>query len=451
MKMTSSLYRIGFVLSLMVALYSCVKKEQEVAVRADFSFSYAAQNQTIPVRVSLTNNSTGADRYQWTFEGGSPATSSARNPGTIVYEKAGLYNIILEASNQDVKDKKIITIQIDSAVLIDFTIDSIINTFAPAEIMVNNKSLGGSSYQWTFEGGNPSTSAAQHPGKVSYAQPGTYTISLIVSNGSKTFQKEKTLTVAPALQADFNISPFFGDEDYEAPFQATLKATGQSILHYSWSAPGATIKDPKAAETSMLFKEPGTYTISLQADNNKETKLITRTITVLKNSNLYSLNGIKLGINTAHKNWGSFYSTRLRQVIKAGEVNASNGKLIDIAFFGLNEAFTRNLFISADRVADYTFDAIPQARTTRWINNLHAQGIDMNNVLFEQMQDDQWLQKITVGQGEPTPIYFNNTTVPYFVMFQHESGYKGLIRIREFHQGGTTGSYILMDVKVQKN
>lgn len=53
------------------------------------------------VKVSLVNKSQGATRYKWTFEGGTPASSAQKDPGTVVFQKPGSHLVTLEAWNED--------------------------------------------------------------------------------------------------------------------------------------------------------------------------------------------------------------------------------------------------------------------------------------------------------------------------------------------------------------
>lgn len=55
--------------------------------------------------VTYTNQTTGeADSYQWIFEGGTPATSSAANPGAVAYANPGIYTVTLTATNPSGSD-----------------------------------------------------------------------------------------------------------------------------------------------------------------------------------------------------------------------------------------------------------------------------------------------------------------------------------------------------------
>ncbi len=65
-------------------------------------------------------------------------------------------------------------------------------------------------WTWSFTGGTPSTSTAQNP-TVTYANPGTYTVSLQASDGSNTATETKTgyITVLPNTGRDLTIQEGF--------------------------------------------------------------------------------------------------------------------------------------------------------------------------------------------------------------------------------------------------
>lgn len=78
------------------------------------------------------------------------------------------------------------------------------------EVIFNDMSLGSPSlWEWTFEGGEPATSNLTQP-KVRWMTPGTYTVSLKISNkdGQSEVVKEDMITVSyhPEVTADFAVS-----------------------------------------------------------------------------------------------------------------------------------------------------------------------------------------------------------------------------------------------------
>ena len=96
--------------------------------------------------VKLQNNSYGADEYEWTFEGGAPASSRDRAPESVTFTEAGEHKIRLRVWNA--VDERISeqVIRVDSAMSIDFDYAIAINDIAPGVVSISNKSRGGSRY-----------------------------------------------------------------------------------------------------------------------------------------------------------------------------------------------------------------------------------------------------------------------------------------------------------------
>ena len=63
-------------------------------------FEISVNQDTAPAEVSITNKTTGATAYNWSFAGGTPENSTEENPATIKYMEAGDFSISLEASNE---------------------------------------------------------------------------------------------------------------------------------------------------------------------------------------------------------------------------------------------------------------------------------------------------------------------------------------------------------------
>ncbi len=68
--------------------------------------------------------------------------------------------------------------------------------FIDEEVQFTNNSIGAKAYDWTFEGGTPSTSSDESP-VVTYASEGTYKVMLTVKDGAKqsVFEQESYITV----------------------------------------------------------------------------------------------------------------------------------------------------------------------------------------------------------------------------------------------------------------
>ena len=434
-------------LILSVVMISCYK-EEEVPVIIDFEY-IQPESYTVPVDLTLVNRTSGADFYRWTFEGALPATSDDKNPGTISYDKAGTYTIKLEAWNDTQRNTKEIKFTLDSAVNLAFNVAVQVNDFVPATVKLTNRTRGASSYEWTFEGGTPATSTEMNPPDVVFDSPGEHTIQLRVSNGREFFTSSKTIVLKPAMAIDFSIIPSFEDEDYEAPLTANLQNSTISALRYAWSATGGVIDNKNAENTTIYIENPGTYTVTLQTENDKDVQTIQRTITVKPNTNLYIMENVKLTISAGHTASGSFYSTKLRQVLKREDVTAENGSLVDIVFFGINSSFSYSRFISPDSASKYSFPAIPGATHTAFINTLESSAVSFSSGQFDAMTNDTPLQPLDIKNNDSKISFFNGSVVPRVVLFETGDGRKGAIKVKSFVADGSQ-SYILLDIKVQK-
>lgn len=445
MKIIQKLILAAWVVYLPVSCY----KESELLVNADFKITIANGNYTAPVRLTLENSTTGADFFRWSLEGGNPSSSDEKTPGTITYPRAGTYHITLEAWNNHERGTKTIAFEVDSAVTVSFHAEARINDFAPATVHITNTTQGASSFLWTFEGGTPATSTLQHPAGVVFDQPGEHTITLVAGNGREEFSLSKTITLGQPLAVDFDIAPSFDDFDYEVPFTASLLNKTTSGLTYEWTASGGEIADRNTEHSVLRLVTPGTYTVTLTADNGKESKTAVKEVTVKANSNLYTMTGVKFGIKAAVNTIGSFYSLSRLAIIPQGSVTEGNGSDIDIVFFGINTTFEKCYFTSPDMAGSAGFYNIPGATTTYFVNTIETSGISFSSSDFDAMTDDALLRTLNIKQAAGTTAWFIAYPVPRIVLFETADGRKGAVKIKAF-VSDLAQSHILADIKFQK-
>ena len=440
-------------LFLFIAITSCYQ-ETAIAIEGDFTTSYANEDESIPVIIKIDNKITGADNYEWTFEGGNPSSSSQKNPGEILYNKQGTYTIKLVATNVDGESNEFSkTVVIKEGIKIDFTHEIIKSNYSPVEVILKNTTVGeGLTFTWDFQGGVPAVFTGKTPPNVVFTTPGDHNITLTVSNGFESEKQTKTITVAPYLVSLFSYEPNYEDDDYEAP--VTINFTNKSIsaTNYKWSFEGGNPATSTEENPKVIFTTAGNHEVILEAFNDKTSVIYKAVITVLPDTNLRTLANIKLGINQAHNNnnIGAMYSTTTRQVYKANEINDENGSLIDIVFQGLNSNFTNNRFISPDQANNYGFFALKNAQSTIFVNsqNLCNCGLNFTEAQFDAMINDNPLQSLNISYSAGGAQEFG-FTYPRIILFQTQDGRKGAIKIKEMVKNGT-GSYILCDIKVQK-
>jgi len=432
---------------LLLGVTSCYK-EDVIKLEPDFEVEVVNNNYSVPVEISITNNSRGADRYLWTFEGGVPETSTQKQPGNVVYRQAGTYQIRLECWFKERSETQTYTLQLDSAFRADFNFQIIENAFAPVMLQIENLSSGASSYQWFFEGGSPETSFEKQPPQIRYEEPGEYTIRLKLLNERIEKEITKTFQVLPRMEADFTATLAFENEDREAPATLFLQSYTTSVLQYKWEAPGGKIDNDTQENTSVYFEQPGKYTITLQTDNGKETLRINKEIELLPNTNLLSMQNIRLGVNSSKED-GPFFSGRLRRTFLEKEIDENTVKSIDFAFFAWDSRFNHCRFLSPDGVHDYTFQFLTGANKTYIVNDLTQANLSFSVAAFDAMQNDALLVPLEIKSNDTGDLYFEIDQLPRLILFETSDGRKGAVKIKEKTDAGRN-SFITVDIKMQK-
>lgn len=433
--------------ALLFFLSSCLK-ETAVPIASSFEITIA-EDKTSPVMVKLQNNSYGADEYEWTFEGGIPASSSEKNPDPVTFTEAGEHKIRLRVWNTVEERISEQVIRVDSAMSIDFDYAIAVNDIAPGVVAISNRSRGGSRYEWTFEGGSPSSSTEPYPSAVTFADGGTHRIHLKVFNGSRYEELSKSFTLQAPMQANFSYEPIAVDQDWEAPLTLQTRNLTSGGLSYRWSCEGATIDNATAEHPSLRFERAGNYRIKLTASNGKEDKVVEKTLTIKPNSGLVSQQDLKFGINEAKNSIGCFYSSRLGGVLTSQRITQEDlGASIDFGFFALNSSFIYCYFFSPLEARANAFPSITHAKATTFINSPSALGIVLSDDDFEALNHVQALSRFTQW-AEPSRRHFTKVQKPHFILFRTSDGRRGIIRVKDFVEAGAQ-SYILADVKIEK-
>jgi len=186
-------------------------------------FSADKLNTLTGENVSFTDNSEGGPTtWSWEFSTGSGTvlTSSAQNP-VMTFDIPGIYSVKLLASNSLYSDEVIkqdyITVIDANAVAADFSADTRM-TYTGQSIAFADASIGNAkNWEWTFEGGTPSSSTDQNP-TVTYSTAGKYKVTLVASNdvNSSTVEKTGFITVVPG-DGLVGYFPFDGSENDMGP------------------------------------------------------------------------------------------------------------------------------------------------------------------------------------------------------------------------------------------
>lgn len=440
-------YRLIAVLLVIALLSSCLR-EESVPIASAFS-TEVAEDKTTPVQVQLKNESYGADEYEWTFEGGSPASSREKRPGTVTFTEPGEHKIRLRVRNSVEEKVSEQTLRVDSALSLNFDYQIAINDIAPAVVTLRNLSKGGSHYEWSFEGGEPSSSVAQYPSAVTFKDGGEHKIHLRVFNGSRYEELSKTVTLQAPMRADFSYTPSAVDQDWEAPLTLRTQNITTGGLTYRWLCEGATVEHPDAVATSIRFERAGRYHLTLLARNGKEEQRINKIITIKPNRGIIEQQNLKFGINEAKNTIGCFYSSYTGGVVTSKRIAEEQlGSKIDFGFFALNSSFSYCYFFAPNQAVSSSFPLIPRAQEASFVHYPSDYGSTITDADFKSFRQAKDFDRFKQW-SEPRPRHFDKGSLPHFVLFRTADGRRGVIRVKRYVHAGTT-SYILADIKIEK-
>ncbi len=207
------------------------------------------------LEVNFVNTSTSATSYSWDFGDGN--TSTEESP-THTYAQGGNYDIMLIALNDCGTNAITQTISLLVPPQAGFGA-SVVSGCAPLTVNFIDESIGATSWDWTFEGGDPLTSSDQNP-IVVFDNPGDFTVSLTAINsaGNSFVNTEDFITVLAGPTGSFTSS---SDEN-----TVTFTNTSTNATSYSWDfGDGESSIEANPIHT---YSDDGQYTVILTATND---------------------------------------------------------------------------------------------------------------------------------------------------------------------------------------
>ncbi len=434
-----------FIVVILLIFSSCLK-EEKLPIASKFSIEFIGEGHTSPIRIKLKNDSYGADFYQWTFEGGEPATSNKQNPGIITFKEAGTHKIILKVWNTIEEKIYHESINVYSKVDLDFDYEIITNDIAPAKVRILNNTKGALTYDWSFIGADIENSKEKDPPLLNYTKGGEYKIILKAFNGEKYFEQEKIFNLKSPMFIDFN----WNYTNMEAPLKLSLVNHSKNAISYNWFCEGAKIENPTATESAVIYiDKKGEYDIKLVGNDGERDLECVKHISVKENTGILSFENIHLGINEAKNTIGCFFSSELGRTCTSKEIKDNNlGSKIDFGFFAINSTFDYCYFFSPKDAHNNVFPKIENAINTSFINLPKKYSISINKELFDKIKTDKEFNQFSKWVEDQNDS-FDKNKLPHFVLFKTEDGRRGIIYIKDYVQKSVK-SYIVLDIKIEK-
>lgn len=363
---------------------SCVT-ETPVALSA--AFESDVTTALIGEEVTFDDMSIGSpSRWEWTFEGGEPATSNLSQP-KVKYMSPGTYTVSLKISNKDDESEivktDLITVNYHSEVTADFSISST-QVFDDEKVTLTNLSKGyPETVKWTItpKTGNPIILTEDSPSQL--FPVGEYSVKLEVSNPLDSDTKEMTdafkvldrYAVIADISADNTTTYAGGKVNFK-------DASTGNAQFWSWTFEGGNPATSDEQNPVVTYENEGSYKVSLKTYNDKyeSVKEIDGYIHVLPSMDLVFLLPFDGSVTDFGPNGltPSIYSMGGYELSYGASVN-NGGQAIK--FPGGNKGANYSVLQMPDALAKVYPDASEMTMSV-WVR--FPQAVSANNAIFAQ-------------------------------------------------------------------
>ena len=231
-------------------------------------FSADVTSGCADLTVEFSDESTAnATSWLWTFDGGSPGSSTEQNP-TVVYNTAGTYTVTLEVTNS--AGSSTVT-ETDYIVVDDVPVAGFISSTNDATVDFTNTSTNATTYSWDFGDGNDSTE--ENPSHT-YDDDGIYTVILTATNACGSVTTEEEITIVTPPTAGFSADVTSGCADLTVEFSDESTANATSWL---WTFDGGNPGSSTEQNPTVVYNTAGTYTVTLEVTNSAGSSTVTET------------------------------------------------------------------------------------------------------------------------------------------------------------------------------
>jgi len=251
---------------------------QPSTIKADFNFNgnCGKMNFTDLSVVTPVSSTNTVVAWNWSFPGGTPATSTAQNPGTVTYP-AGTYTVtLITTSTAGCKDTIKHSFSVGGFPTAAFLPTSPCLGVATTLLDGSLASTGDpiASWNWIMPGGTPSsatsTSASStHSVSTIYATAGTHIVTLIVTSATGCIDTvtQQVLVYSPPV-ANF-VTPVKGCKPVNANYKDISNPVDGTIAAWEWSMPGGVPSSSTvSAPSNIQYNNVGTYSVSLIVTTN---------------------------------------------------------------------------------------------------------------------------------------------------------------------------------------
>jgi PKD repeat protein len=233
------------------------------------AFSSSLNNACDSATVQFTNNSTGANSYNWIFGDGN--ISSVASPAHL-YSQAGSYTVMLTAVSGDGCSStraSLNMVTIHSTPVVSFTATSTGVCINGCTSFNGQSSQTANAWTWSFSGSTVTSSTAQNPSNICYPVAGNFDVTLSVSNGYCSGSHTESSYIHVADCSTLPKAQFIsGDTNLCSNACIDFVSLSSNTISWQWQLQGATPSTSSLEHpVNVCYNTPGIYDVVLIAGN----------------------------------------------------------------------------------------------------------------------------------------------------------------------------------------
>ena len=201
----------------------------------------------------IDESSSNVTSWLWTFEGGTPATSSLQNP-VVTYSASGQYKVKLTVSHPESSETVTLTNYISVS---DDPITSFEFFNDLFDVEFTNTTIEGTTYSWDF--GDGTTSTMENPSHT-YMEEGTYDVVLSATNSCGTTTASQMVEINALPTAAFNATNATGCGPLTVEFNNDSSSNAES---FAWTFEGGTPATSTDENPTVTYSSSGSYAVML--------------------------------------------------------------------------------------------------------------------------------------------------------------------------------------------
>ncbi len=245
---------------------------------ADFNASTTTGCFPLPIQFTDLSVPESGSLVKWEWDFGDGFVSGEKHPAHT-YNTIGNYHVSLRVTNSDGCTNTISRlehIRISTGTLADFDITSPANCQPPTNVQFTDKSVGTGNLEYLWDFGDGTIATSENPSHT-YADPGSYTVSLTITND---FGCVNRAISTNAVNIGSVAARFIAPEQVCAGQAISFTNTSDPIptgAKWDFGDGGSSTE----LHPPYVFREPGIYTVTLESHFGNCRDTTTHTIEVL--------------------------------------------------------------------------------------------------------------------------------------------------------------------------